>query len=325
MELSSDIRIFAVATLSFALIALLYPVSLAWKLSKTPKDRARWLKNTPTFSIYLPFVFSMAFGLLLAGMPTQQILGLKAVPLTLSLVLLGVLAGLATFAVFEDLKRPLVEPFMLREHDAALGEEIRVRDRLERQTTDSIRQRETESYRSVAKPLGSLRGLKERGSAIAWASFVLNLLSALTIALLFWLLVLVTLYDKVSVDFKELSLMIALFCLFFPLRFYAEWYLNFRSLAHLSRYSALWFLLLAAIFSYIYLVFQRAGDVIKIFSSASAALVAVVAFLARFKPEWLGLVARILDDMPPRWFAACASLAVITLIAMVVSLVRDLI
>lgn len=306
----------------YMVAALCYPVSLYWVLRGVTADRERWLKNTPTFTLYLPFFFSVGAGLLFAGFPWEALASWKSWQFGVGGVILAALLCLGGLAALEDLKRPMVEPFMFRDYDEILAKEKELRAELKRveRQGDQSRSLKISKYKSQAQPFLSIKGLKQRGSLCAWASFLLNLLAAGTVAFTFWYLGMTALFG-LPLKEKMVAAVVGLFCLWFPLRLYAEWYLHFYSLSHLRVYAAFWFILVAAILAYAFMAYGT-GGLGEVLSLGIAGLLAVIGALSRFKPEWLGRLARGIEEMPTRWFAATSALVVIAIVCMVGGMLR---
>ena len=264
-------------------------------LRRHPSDGARWLKNTPTFTVYLPFFFAVGAGLLFSSFPWASLSDahgpFRSFPIgALVLIVLIIIMFLAAFAALEDLKRPLVEPFMFKDYLEPLRIERNLRRRLKSEDFDLLERNElVQAYAAAAPPLMTLRGLRDRGGACAFVSFLLNLIAAETIAVLFWYLGISQLFD-ISSEKAIVATHLGLLCLWFPLRLYTEWYLNFYSLEHLKRYWAFWFVLVAAILAYGFYCFG-VGGIAEIFSLSVAGTLALVGILGKVKPEWLGFLA----------------------------------
>jgi MFS family permease len=312
--------LFLIAPL-YLLAAMCYPASVAWVLKGTPQDRERWLKNTPTFVLYLPFLFSIGAGLLFATFPWEELASWKAWQFGIGGAILAAPLYLGGLAALEDLKRPMVEPFMFRECHQLVPLERQLRAELRRATEEGkARALQVARYKALAQPFLSIGGLRERGSLCAWTSLMLNLLAAETVAFAFWYLGMVALFG-LTTEKSILAAVVGLFCMWFPLRLYAEWYSYFYSLSHLKLYPAFWFILVAAILAYAFLAYGT-GGVGEILSLGVAGLLALIGALSKFRPEWLGYLARGIEEMPPRWFVASSTLVVIAIICMVGGMLR---
>ncbi len=305
-------------SLAYFLAAITYPISLLVKLRGDTSEVIRWLKNTPTFTIYLPFVFSLGAGALLAFFPWDEFVHLCFPQLLLAIGLLVVFLGLAIFVALEDLKRPIVEPFMFRSHSDQLRQEKEIRGAIKDSCVASdVRVSLVKQYKAIAPPFQSLGCLRTDGSRTAIAACGLNILVAVTVAFLLWSLSLPILFNTITLPHHIIAVVIGIFCIWFPLRLYAEWYLHFYSLQDLKRYYAFGLISVAAIIGATFYVFHEGGGLAKVISYTVSGIMALIVILGKFKPQWLHIVADVVDEMPARWFAVYAILIVLSLMIMV--------
>lgn len=152
--------VFLVTTAIYTLLAFSYPVALAIKLRREPLDRERWLKNTPVFTLYLPFIFSVGVGLLLGTFPWEGLSKLSTIELILAIVVLIVVCGIAILAVQDDRRRPMVEPDMFKESDRPLSLDREIRRVLKGPATSAETRTErifVATIRGVLSVLGALK------------------------------------------------------------------------------------------------------------------------------------------------------------------------
>lgn len=330
----------AAAAVAFVL-ALSYPLAILFHLRADREDALRWIQNSPAFVVFLMFIMPLAVGLFASTADLGPWLELSVAAKVLS-GLSGLLAlVLISFSISEDLKRAPVEPFLLRPYADPLKREVKIRKALleareavkaakpdeRRKAVESFeekRAKHVEAYAAQVPALGNLKGLVQRGSICAFIRALLNTLVAAFVALFFLYLIHLVLFDSTfqAEMSNPLILIIGLLALWFPVRLYDEWYLGFYSLRGLKHYWIYVFLIVAAVVVYLFLLFQLSDKLsVQVFSAAGAALLTLLGALGKIKPEWLGLLAEIIEEMPFRWFLACLFVIVFGLVTVVLSMV----
>lgn len=331
-------------------LAALYPLTLIWQCGWTHAQH--WLNNDVAFTIFVLWVFPLIVGLtssaLLPGIRRQSSTRLRRILYgTATLLLIA-----ATIVVLRDVvrldpetKQPLApEPMHVPGIDAIVTDE-QLRAPLRKQysamirdaavSTEEERLQAQKAYRSARAAAAAQYAEKHPGfktigeaftdgSATWYVKFFLNLVVALTLALIFLILVaaVTVRLRHPTKDFNADALLLTycLACLWFPLRLYTEWYLGFFSLARLEGYPAFWVLLVLGIIGLILLVIVTKPERLSItVPSIIAALGVAFSAIAWFNPTMLWYVGRIVETLDVWMFLVLGVIVVTPLAAIAVA------
>lgn len=321
-----------------ALFNLAYPLSVALRLPQAESER--WIKNDPTFNVFMTLIFFFVVGVFLASADFRPIQSLGRFK-SASFSILAVLLLLSTFAVLSTFDRPLLEPFLFKNSRAALEKEIQIRAtirkahrnldkihdeaelKVAKEALDQARTNAIESYKAEFPALETFGDLRSRGSFCAWLALAVNGIAGLFAAIVFWYLWNIVLFRRFfKVGSEEwIVLVVGLLTSWFPLRLYAEWYIGFYSFETMKGYNVFLFLGLVAVSSYAFCVFRLAKSLsVKIFSAIGTGILGLIGLIGKLQPRLLGAAVSIFEDMPFKWYVASMAIIVLALGAMVFSL-----
>jgi hypothetical protein len=282
---------------------MVFPIIVG--LSLPSPDGGRWIRNNLSFSVFLITMFPVAVGTFVRTFNWKTLRRLPPRLRRVLLVGLVVFAGLAIAGALDDVrqavKNRIIEPFSFRDFADTLGveRELRAEVAKELKTPEEARA----AYLRVEHPFTSVRDFLDRASAAAYWAVLLNLLSGVFLAVFFWHIIVLVLErarsgQQVSEDvYDSMVLVFGLLVTWFPMRLYAEWYINFGA-PDPARYNAFAVLLGAALVGGALLfILKKPGNAVTIFSGISAGLSAILTFLGKWKQGWLGGIARALESL----------------------------
>lgn len=332
---------------AYCLIALLYPVCVAHRLSSDSVATARlqaggarieeepakrWIQNDPSFNFFSPFVFPVAVWVFFTRADLAPFRKLTSRQSWISVFAFVVLLTIMFLGVHETLRREPLEPFLFRDTVAAVASEeahragvreLHRRDGLtdpEKEQLKALQKSALEEYKTDFPAFGSLSALRERGSPCAWAALGVNAASAAFVLVFFWFLWNAVLFHRIfALRRAEWIVLVAgLLVVWLPLRFYTEWYLGFYSLGTLEDFRLIKFIFVVAIAGYGLCAFTLAKRVtVKAFSFVGVGLLTLGGVIGRLQPQLLEWLAREIEALPFRFFVCSLVILAITLSAMV--------
>jgi hypothetical protein len=120
--------------------------------------------------------------------------------------------------------------------------------------------------------------------------------------------------SRTSTECDALILIYGLLIIWFPLRMYSEWYINYYSLVHFKDYAAFWFLLIVAVLAIPLLVIVlKPGRPVMVFSTVNGILLATLGLINQFKPAWISAMAIFLESLPFSYYVAISLLIFVVL------------
>ena len=302
---------FLLIGLSAFLVGAIFPIAVFVTL---PLPQAqRWVQNNLSFSIFLLTAYPVAVGVFAAREhPTP--LACLAPWLRHGLrLLLTLLIVIAVLLAVDDLKSSftdrILEPYNLVDFGHALSLETRLRQDVKngRLKPEDARKQ----YLDAHLTFSSISDWLTRASFASKWAFVLNVLAGGFVALFFWYLILLLCWHFCGgatippAVLDSIFLIFGLLATWFPMRVYAEWYINFHSSKHLSSYSAFTVLIIVAIAVAILVVLLRtSGTAAKMFSALSAGFTGALGILGKLKPELVRRVAEFVEGLSPIAFVA---------------------
>lgn len=314
-----------VAAATFALAAL-YPVVLTWQCGWA--QAARWAKNDIAFTVFVLWIFPLITGLLATSLlPGVWHYSTPAIRRAL-LPVGGLLVIASVIVVHGDISRvdndDLIvppEPVVVRGTQAVLlDDELRkplrdaYREVLERvrylkedeqalawKEYEDLRKAHVAKYRAAVPGFSGIRDAAQRSSITAVVKLILNVMVAVTIALVFLCLTaaVAILYTQTRSRLNAEALLVtySLGCLWFPMRLYTEWYIGFYSFA-LDSYLAFWILAFVALIGLPLLVYVlKPGNVAVTIPSMAAAVGVIFSGIAWFKPHVLWYLGNIVEKL----------------------------
>jgi hypothetical protein len=314
-------------------LGLTYPLAVWLQLREEMEDALRWIQNDPAFNVFVPLIMPLAAAVFAAAIDLKPFRDLSSGRRLASLLVGLGLAAITFMAVLDTVHHDLLEPFLFEESEQALAQERSIRgevrslrkDGASQDRVETVRSEGVSDYQQRFPGFGSVAALKERGSVSAWLALALNGLAGAVVVTVFWylwnLVVFRRQFDHPSHEW--IPLVVGLLVLWFPIRLYSEWYIGFYSLARMKDYPVFVFLFVVAIAGYAFCVFRLARSFgVKVFSVVGTGLLGLFGIGAKVQPEWLGWMAVQIERMPFKWFAASMAIVVVTLSAMVLSLVE---
>jgi len=296
-------------------VSLLQPLAVWISLQGNAGHAGRWIKNSPTFTLFMPVIMAFAAYVFVAALDWS---GLKEVWRLKKISFLVVFGGLwvcSIMFVSFDLERSPIEPFSrvwsgdAKDHpvvnELAAREPIRIAQ-LADKSTEEVKPLQYAARTTLEQAVPVFTGfadLWKSGSPAAWIAYVVNLIAAITVGSFFGYLVLLLVFPNFLNKVKQASLVVVAGCivLFFPLRLYSEWYLNFYSFDHISNYSVFWIFLVIAVLTVIMLALLNANrTTAQVLVSIVATVVSVVSgILAKWRPEVLTYVGHQIEKASP--------------------------
>ncbi len=284
-------------------LAIIFPILV--RLSLPAPDAGRWIRNNLSFSVFLVTMFPIAVGTFVRTFDPKP---LRRLPPTLRQVLLFVLVvlvGLAATGAIDDLRQAAnnrtIEPYSFRDNAETLATEKALRGEVLRKTKTPEEARL--AYLRVERPFVSVRDFVDRASAAAYWAVLLNLLSGAFLAVVFWHVMVLVLVrarsgQRVSDDVYDSTMLVfGLLVTWFPMRLYAEWYINFGA-PEPAGYNAFVVLVGAALVTGTLLfILKKPGNAVTIFSGMSTGVSAILTFLGKWKQGWLGGMAKALESL----------------------------
>jgi hypothetical protein len=293
------LRFAATASLA-AVLAAIFIVAVFRQL---PWDAAwRWSQHNATFSFFLLTAFPVAVGAFTLTVRAATVMSLPALLRGPLWGLLSLLLLLGLVNVAEDARtatRRVIEPYSFADSSPALAEEQRVRTlvRMGKLAPDDARR----EYISRQATFASFGDWLSRGSFAQHWAVVLNGLAVSFVATYLWYIValilarLVTKQPIGAVTQNGLILIWGLLSTWFPLRMYAEWYINFGTIRHVSdSYPAFWVLLAVGIVASVFLaVLRDPAGVIRLFALFTVATTLGLLAVARANTSCFDSIARV--------------------------------
>lgn len=337
---------FWVAT-GLGLLAATYPMSIMLELRSRPEDLKRWLKNSPSFCVHtlliVPVVAYISLPDLVRLPDSTGMSDAAEIKLwSISGLVFGGLLVTAFLGVFEDLRRPLGEPFRGRRGAVlkALDLESQTRSKVKARITylrnlektddtDKVKKAKEEiyleinKYRDEVKPVGDLVSLFRSGSLASISAFFVNLPVTLFAGLLIWQIFNVGIFGP-GPGVENIILALGLMVLWFPMRLYAEWYNDFYHLQSLRTYYSGMGFCIAAVITYILLAInanRNSGPMA--FSVVLGAVVAVLGVLAKVKPDWIRGIACLAEEIPFRWWCVYVGLILAGVLSATIMMATD--
>lgn len=323
-------------------IGMTYPIAVIMGDQPWEESR-RWIQNDPGFTVFLALVLPFAVGILAVKLDLKPLRRFSKAKRWVSTAVLLVLMGVGLMIVALDLNEQASSPIRYDSSAPVLDYENERRDnvreavaRVEAATEDERETRRRELAASIESArkeyletwprIDSLSSLIAFGSPAAFVALGLNAFAALFAAVLFWYCWLLVQFrsDWRSESFDWLLLMVGLMMVWFPLRLYSEWYLHFFSLQGMAGYPVFQFLVVVALLAYLFVAFRVAARLsIKIFTALATGLIGLLTALANLAPEWIEELAWALEGWNFQLYVALLLLIVLTLSAMIWSLVDE--